>query len=88
LAHSLCDLASSSEPATRAQQLALRLRSLRARVLAGALKLIEMLGSAVEVARAHKVKLGKLGLGAELESQLVGTLELLEGALSSGEHAR
>jgi hypothetical protein len=47
-----------------------------------------MLGSAVEVARAHKVRLGKLGLGAELKSQLVGVLELLEGALSAGEHVK
>jgi hypothetical protein len=71
----------------RAQQLALRLRSLRpgnrARALAGALKLARMLRSAVEVARAHRGEIEKLGLGADLESKLVGALELLEGALSA-----
>jgi hypothetical protein len=71
----------------RAQQLALRLRSLRpgnrARALAGALKHAEMLRSAIEVARAHRGDIEKLGLGAEIELKLVGALELLEGALSS-----
>jgi hypothetical protein len=80
------------ELATRAQQLTLRLRSLRpsnrARAVAGVLKLVEMLRSAVEVARAHRSEIEKLGLGAELESKLVGALELLEGALSAWEHAR
>ncbi|MCC6004325.1 MAG: hypothetical protein LM590_08285 [Thermofilum sp.] len=74
------------ELAGRAQQLALRLRSLRpnnrARAVAGALKLVEMLRSAVEVARTHRGKIEELGL-AGIESKLTGALELLEGALSS-----
>jgi hypothetical protein len=80
------------ELATRAQQLALRLRSLRpsnrARAIAGALKIAEMLRSALEVARTHRGKIGKLGLGIEIESKLGGALELLEGALSAGGHVR
>jgi hypothetical protein len=68
LAHNLGDLASS-----RAQQLALRLRSLRpssrAKAIGGALKLARMLRSAVEVARAHRSDIEKLGLEAELESK-------------------
>jgi hypothetical protein len=75
----------------RAQQLALKLRSQRpgnrARAKAGALKLVEMLRSAVEVARAHRGEIEGLGL-AGVESKLAGALELLEGALSAGEHAR
>ena len=74
------------ELAGRAQQLALRLRSLRpgnrARAKVGALKLVEMLRSAVEVARTHRGKIEELGL-AGIESKLTGALELLEGALSS-----
>jgi hypothetical protein len=74
------------ELAGRAQQLTVRLRSLRpnnrARALAGALKLAEMLRSAVEVARTHRGEIEGLGL-AGIESKLVGALELLEGALSS-----
>jgi hypothetical protein len=74
------------ELAGRAQQLALRLRSLRpgnrARAQAGALKLAGMLRSAVEVARAHRGEVEKLGL-AGVESKLAGALELLEGALSA-----
>jgi hypothetical protein len=74
------------ELAGRAQQLALRLRSVRpnnrARALAGALKLAGMLRSAVEIAGAHRGEIEKLGLGAEIESKLVGALELLEGVLS------
>jgi len=70
----------------RAQQLALRLRSLRpssrARALAGALKLVEMLRSAVEVARTHRGEIEGLGL-ADVESKLEGALELLEGALGA-----
>jgi hypothetical protein len=70
----------------RAQQLALRLRSVRpnnrARAAAGALKLVEMLRSAIEVARAHGGEIEGLGL-AGVESKLVGTLELLEGALGA-----
>jgi hypothetical protein len=70
----------------RAQQLALRLRSLRpssrARATAGALKLVEMLRSAVEVARAHRGEIEELGL-AGVESKLEGALELLEGALGA-----
>jgi hypothetical protein len=77
----------AEELAGRAQQLALRLRSLRpssrARAKAGALKHAEMLRSAFEVARAHRGDIEKLGLGAEIESKLVGALELLEGALSA-----
>jgi hypothetical protein len=72
--------------AGRAQQLALRLRSLRpgnrARALAGALKLVDMLRSAVEVARSHRGEIEGLGL-AGVESKLAGALELLEGALSA-----
>jgi hypothetical protein len=41
-----------------------------------------MLRSAVEVVRAHRGDIEKLGLGAEIESKLMGALELLEGALS------
>ena len=74
------------ELAGRAQQLALRLRSLRpgnrARALAGALKLVEMLRSAIEVARAHRGEIEGLGL-AGVESKLAGALELLEGALGA-----
>ena len=70
----------------RAQQLALRLRSLRpssrARALAGALKLVEMLRSAVEVARTHRGGIEGLGL-ADVESRLGIALELLEGALGA-----
>jgi hypothetical protein len=70
----------------RAQQLALRLKSLRpgnrARAKAGALKHAEMLRSAIEVARAHRGEVEKLGLtGVELK--LGGALELLEGALGA-----
>ncbi len=79
------------ELVSRAQQLALRLRSVRpgnrARALAGALKLAEMLRSAVEVARAHRGEIEGLGL-AGVESKLAGALELLEGALNAREHAR
>jgi hypothetical protein len=71
----------------RAEQLTVRLRSLRpgnrARARAGALKLLEMLRSAVEVARAHRGNIEKLGLGVEIESKLAGALELLEEALSA-----
>jgi hypothetical protein len=74
------------ELAGRAQQLALRLRSLRpnnrARALAGALKLLEMLRSAIEVARAHRSEIEGLGL-VDIESKLGGALELLEGALGA-----
>jgi hypothetical protein len=70
----------------RAQQLALRLRSLRpnnrARARAGALRLVEMLRSAVEVARAHRGETEGLGL-ADVESRLGIALELLEGALGA-----
>jgi hypothetical protein len=70
----------------RAQQLALRLRSLRpgnrARALAGALKLAGMLRSAIEVARTHRGEIEGLGL-ADVESKLGGALELLEGALGA-----
>jgi hypothetical protein len=70
----------------RAQQLALRLRSLRpsnrARALAGALKLLEMLRSAIEVARTHRGEIKELGL-AGVESKLGVALELLEGALGA-----
>jgi hypothetical protein len=70
----------------RAQQLELRLRSLkpsnRARAVAGALKHAEMLRSAVEVARAHRGEIEGLGL-AGVESKLEVALELLEGALSA-----
>ncbi len=74
------------ELAGRAQQLALRLRSLRpgsrARATAGALKLVGMLRSAVEVAGAHRGEIEKLGL-AGVESKLGGALELLERALGA-----
>jgi hypothetical protein len=67
--------------AGRAQQLALKLRSprpgSRARALAGALKLSDMLRSAVEVARAHRGEIEGLGL-AGVESKLGVALELLE----------
>jgi hypothetical protein len=70
----------------RVEQLALKLRSLRpgsrARALAGALKLFEMLRSAVEVARAHRGEIEGLGL-ADVESRLEVALELLEGALGA-----
>jgi hypothetical protein len=70
------------ELAGRAQQLALRLRSVRpnnrARARAGALKLVEMLRSAVEVAGVHRGGIEELGL-AGVESKLAGALELLEG---------
>jgi hypothetical protein len=74
------------ELAGRAQQLALRLRSVRpnsrARALAGALKLVEMLRSAIEVARTHRGEIKELGL-AGVESRLGVALELLEGALGA-----
>jgi len=74
------------ELAGRAQQLALRLRSVRpgsrARAVAGALKLVEMLRSALEVAGAHRGELEKLGL-ADVELKLGGALELLERALGA-----
>jgi hypothetical protein len=74
------------ELAGRAQQLALRLRSLRpgnrARALAGALKLVEMLRSAIEVTRTHRGEIEGLGL-ADVESKLGVALELLEGALGA-----
>jgi len=74
------------ELAGRAQQLALRLRSLRpgnrARAATGALKLVEMLRSAIEVARAHRGEIEGLGL-ADVESRLGVALELLEGALGA-----
>jgi hypothetical protein len=70
----------------RAQQLALRLRSLRpnnrAGALAGALKLVEMLRSAIEVTRSHRGEIEELGL-ADVESKLWGALELLERALGA-----
>jgi hypothetical protein len=79
------------ELAGRAQQLALRLRSVRpgnrAKAIGGALKHAEMLRSALEVARAHRGEIEGLGL-AGVESKLAGALELLEGALSAREHAR
>jgi hypothetical protein len=72
--------------AGRAQQLALRLRSLRpgnrVRALAGALKLVETLRSAIEVARTHRGEIKGLGL-ADVESRLGVALELLEGALGA-----
>jgi hypothetical protein len=72
--------------AGRAEQLALKLRSVRpgsrARATAGALKLSDMLRSALEVARAHRGEIEGLGL-ASVESKLMGALELLEGALNS-----
>jgi hypothetical protein len=74
------------ELAGRAQQLALRLRSLRpgsrARAVAGALKLVEMLRSALEVAGAHRGEIEKLEL-ADVELKLGGALELLERALGA-----
>jgi hypothetical protein len=74
------------ELAGRAQQLALRLRSLRpgsrARAIAGALKFLEMLRSAVEVARAHRGDIEGLRL-ADVESRLGVALEILEGALGA-----
>jgi hypothetical protein len=80
------------ELAGKALRLASKLRSPRpgnrARARAGALKLLEMLRSAVEVARAHRGDIEKLGLGVEIESKLAGALELLEGALSARGHAR
>jgi hypothetical protein len=66
----------------RAKQLAVRLRSLRpnnrARAVGGALKLVEMLRSALDVARSHRDEIGKLGVEADFELRLGGTLELLE----------
>jgi hypothetical protein len=74
------------ELAGRAQQLALRLRSVRpgsrARAVAEALKLAEMLRSALEVAGAHRGEIEKLGL-ADVELKLGGALELLERALGA-----
>jgi hypothetical protein len=74
------------ELAGRAQQLALRLRSVRpgsrVRAVAGALKLAEMLRSALEVAGAHRGEIEKLGL-ADVELKLGGALELLERALGA-----
>jgi len=74
------------ELAGRAQQLALRLRSLRpgsrARAVAGALKLVEMFRSALEVTRAHRGEIEGLGL-AGVESKLGEALELLERALGA-----
>jgi hypothetical protein len=70
------------ELAGRAQQLALKLRSVRpgnrARAKAGALKHAGMLRSALEVVRTHRGEIEGLGL-AGVESKLVGALELLEG---------
>jgi hypothetical protein len=54
----------------------------RARAVAGALKLLEMLRSAIEVARARRGEIEGLGL-AGVESRLGGALELLEGALGA-----
>jgi hypothetical protein len=74
------------ELAGRAQQLALRLRSLRpgsrARAEEGALKLVDMLRSALDVARSHRGEIKELGL-AGVESKLGVALELLEGALGA-----
>jgi hypothetical protein len=74
------------ELVSRAQQLALRLKSVRpnnrAKAIGGALKLVEMLRSAVEVARAHRGDIEGLGL-AGVESKLEGALEILEGALGT-----
>jgi len=74
------------ELAGRAQQLALRLRSLRpgsrARAVAGALMLVEMFRSALEVTRAHRGEIEGLGL-AGVESKLGEALELLERALGA-----
>jgi hypothetical protein len=74
------------ELAGRAQQLALRLRSLRpnnrARALAGALKLVDMLRSALDIARSHRGEIEKLGL-ASVESKLGVALEILEGVLGA-----
>jgi hypothetical protein len=61
------------------------LRSLRpsnrAKALAGALKLAEMLRSAIDVARAHRGDIEKLRLGVEIESELVGALEEVRSEL-------
>jgi hypothetical protein len=74
------------ELAGRAQQLALRLRSVRpnnrAKALAVALKHVETLRSAIEVARTHRGEIEGLGL-AGVESKLGGALELLEKALGA-----
>jgi hypothetical protein len=74
------------ELAGRAQQLALRLRSLRpnnrARALAGALKLVDMLRSVLDIARSHRGEIEKLGL-ASVESKLGVALEILEGVLGA-----
>jgi hypothetical protein len=73
------------ELAGRAQQLALRLRSLRpgnrVRATAEALKLIELLRSALDAARAHRGDIEKLKLGAEIESKLRGALEEVRSRL-------
>jgi hypothetical protein len=70
----------------RAEQLTIRLRSPRpnnrAKAIGGALKLVEMLRSAVEVARVHRGEIEELGL-AGVESKLEGALEILEGALGA-----
>jgi hypothetical protein len=70
----------------RAQQLALRLRSLRpnnrARALAGALKLVEMLRSAIKVVRSHRGEIEKLGL-ASVESKLGGSIRAPGGSAGS-----
>jgi hypothetical protein len=54
----------------------------RARATARALKLVEMLRSAIEVARAYRGEIEKLGL-AGVESKLGGALELLERVLGA-----
>jgi hypothetical protein len=54
----------------------------KARALAGALKHVVMLRSALDVARSHRGEIEGLGL-AGVELKLVEALELLEGALSS-----
>jgi hypothetical protein len=70
----------------RAEQLTVRLRSPRpnnrAKAIGGVLKLVEMLRSAVEVARVHRGEIEELGL-AGVESKLEGALEILEGALGA-----
>jgi hypothetical protein len=47
--------------------------------MAGALRQAGMPRLAVEVARAHRGDVGKLGLGAGIESKLVEAPELLGG---------
>jgi hypothetical protein len=54
----------------------------RARAVAGALKLAEMLRSAIEVVISHRGEIEKLGL-ADVELKLGGALELLERALGA-----